>query len=142
MKRNRRRQLAEAELDITAFMNLMIVLVPVLLLSLVFSQVTAIDVNLPQGSARDSDDNANQQLELVIRSDSMRVDYPRGILLKRIPKTAEGEQDFALACASKRRYIWLRALKAPRRTSLSVFNAAVWRSTTSCWSNSRRVTQY
>ena len=31
-------------------MNLMIVLVPVLLLSLVFSQVTAIDVNLPEGS--------------------------------------------------------------------------------------------
>lgn len=96
MKRNRRRQFTEAELDITAFMNLMIVLVPVLLLSLVFSQVTAIDVNLPQGSAGESDDKANQQLELLIRSDSMRVDYPRGILLKRIPKTAEGEQDFAL----------------------------------------------
>jgi len=96
MRKFRRRQFAEAELDITAFMNLMIVLVPVLLLSLVFSQVTSIDVNLPQGAAGDADDKDIQQLELVIRTDAMRVDYPRGVLLKRIPKTEEGEHDWAL----------------------------------------------
>ena len=96
MRKHRRRQVDEAELDITAFMNLMIVLVPVLLLSLVFSQVTAIDVNLPLGSAGDADDESKQQLELLIRSDSMRVDFPRGILLKRIPMTEEGKHDFAL----------------------------------------------
>ena len=37
-----------------------------------------------------------QQIELVIRDDSMRVDYPRGVVLKTIPMTQEGDYDFAL----------------------------------------------
>lgn len=96
-KRNKYRQQGEAELDITPFMNLMIVLVPVLLLSLVFSQVTSIEVNLPLAAdpaAVNEDDQ--QQVELLIRSDHMRVDFPRGIMLKRIPMTADGDYDFAV----------------------------------------------
>ena len=97
MKIRRRVQRTEAELDITAFMNLMIVLVPVLLLSLVFSQVAAIEVNLPNAAAGNAEgDEDNQQVELVIRQGSMRVDFPRGIQLKAIPMTEEGEYDFAL----------------------------------------------
>ena len=96
MKRRKRSQYAEAELDITAFMNLMIVLVPVLLLSFVFSQITAIDINLPEAGSGDVDAANEDQLELVIRRDHMRVDYPRGVMLKRIPRTGAGEQDFAL----------------------------------------------
>ena len=38
---------SEAELDITSFMNLMIVLVPVLLLSLVFTQIRVLNIQLP-----------------------------------------------------------------------------------------------
>jgi len=37
----------EAELDITSFMNLMIILVPVLLLSMVFARTTVLDLKLP-----------------------------------------------------------------------------------------------
>lgn len=95
MKRRRHQAQQEAELDITAFMNLMIVLVPILLLGMVFSRITVIDVTLPEGASGESADN-QQQLELIIRQDSMRVDYPSGVLLKRIPMTVEGEQDFAL----------------------------------------------
>ena len=82
------RHTVEAELDITAFMNLMIVLVPVLLLSLVFSQVTSIEVNLPLAAAAAAQDDSDeqQQIELVIREDAMRVDFPRGVMLKRIPR--------------------------------------------------------
>jgi biopolymer transport protein ExbD len=47
MIRKRNRVLADAELDITSFMNLMIVLVPVLLLSLVFNQMRVLQVQLP-----------------------------------------------------------------------------------------------
>lgn len=95
MKRKRHPRGVEAELDITAFMNLMIVLVPVLLLGMVFSQITVIDVKLPNGAAGDAaTPDEDKQIELVIREDSMRVDYPRGILLKRIPLTEEGEFDF------------------------------------------------
>ena len=97
MKKRRQRHNTEAELDITAFMNLMIVLVPVLLLSLVFSQVAAIEVNLPNAAAGGAEgDDDNQQVELVIRENSMRVDFPRGIMLKNIPMTDEGDYDFEL----------------------------------------------
>lgn len=91
----RRARTQQAELDITAFMNLMIVLVPVLLLGMVFSQISVVDVKLPAGIAADSDNNAdNKQIELLIQEKELQVNFPQGILLKRIPKSAEGEYDF------------------------------------------------
>lgn len=89
------REFKEAELDITAFLNLMIVLVPVLLLGLVFSQITVLDLKLPDAAAGDNESKENvKQLELVIRDDGMTVNYPQGILLKRVPLTEDGTQDF------------------------------------------------
>lgn len=89
----------EADLDITAFMNLMIVLVPVLLLGMVFSQITVLDLKLPELAASDSDqNNENKQIELVIRDQDMVINYPAGILLKRIPKVeVEPEQELGAA---------------------------------------------
>lgn len=87
----------EAELDITAFMNLMIVLVPVLLLGMVFSQITVLDLKLPDAAASESTDDKprKKDIELVIREDGMTVNYPRGILLKSIPKVPAPEDDKA-----------------------------------------------
>jgi biopolymer transport protein ExbD len=92
--RNSRSQHKEAELDITAFMNLMIVLVPVLLLGMVFSQITVLDLKLPEAAADSASDSPEKkQIELLIRADALAVNYPRGILLKRIPKVdAEVEE--------------------------------------------------
>jgi biopolymer transport protein ExbD len=87
--RNSRTLRKEAELDITAFMNLMIVLVPVLLLGMVFSQITVLDIKLPDGAMGDASDSPEKkQIELLIRADALLVNYPRGILLKRIPQKA------------------------------------------------------
>ena len=48
MRRSRHRRNKEpAELQITAFMNLMVVLVPFLLITAVFSQMAVLDLNLP-----------------------------------------------------------------------------------------------
>lgn len=94
MRRHRRHRPAEAELDITAFMNLMIVLVPILLLGMVFSRITVVDIQLPDNAGGTADPD-QQQVELVLRQQGMRVDYPRGVALKEIPMTAEGH-DFAL----------------------------------------------
>lgn len=92
--RNSRSQRQEAELDITAFMNLMIVLVPVLLLGMVFSQITVLDLKLPEGAAGDASDAAEKQkIELLIREDVMLVNYPQGILLKRIPQVSVAADD-------------------------------------------------
>lgn len=96
MKRRRHTRGVEAELDITAFMNLMIVLVPILLLGMVFSRITVVDVTLPDTVSGKDHVDQNQSVELVIRQDSMRLDYPAGVVLKRIPMTAQGEYDFEM----------------------------------------------
>ncbi len=86
MIRSRRVKFREAELDITSFMNLMIILVPVLLMSMVFSHITVLNLKLPDLAPSGSDQDEKKQLELVIRDDYMDINYPQGILLKRIEK--------------------------------------------------------
>jgi len=95
MRRRRRIKNQEAELDITSFMNLMIVLVPVLLLSLVFSQVRILNLQLPV--AADTENKANEEpkvLELVITQAGFELNYPTGILLKSFAKS-ENTYDFS-----------------------------------------------
>lgn len=48
MKLVRRKRMQETvELNITAFMNLMVILVPFLLITAVFSRMTVLELNLP-----------------------------------------------------------------------------------------------
>jgi len=98
MKRNRRSKYKEEkDLDITSFMNLMIVLVPVLLLNMVFSQITVLDLKLPDSAASPESvqENQEEQLELVVYDNYMDLNYPAGIRLKRIEQK-DGEYDFKL----------------------------------------------
>lgn len=102
MKRLKRRHAEEAELDITSFMNLMIVLVPVLLLSLVFSQVRILNLQLPVSATGDSvelHEEKNDQLELVITEEQLYLNYPSGVLLKSFTTSKdqqiEGRYNFA-----------------------------------------------
>jgi len=91
----KQRDLEEADLDITPFMNLMIVLVPVLLMSLVFSQITILQLNLPDltGSVTQSAER-NRQLEVVLRKSGIEVYFPSGVLIKRIEdkQTDDGKE--------------------------------------------------
>lgn len=91
----KRRELEEAELDITPFMNLMIVLVPVLLMSMVFSHITILQLNLPDltGAVTQSAEK-NRQLEVVLRKSGFEVYFPSGVLIKRIAmkETEDGEK--------------------------------------------------
>lgn len=88
----------EAELDITSFMNLMIILVPVLLMSMVFARITVLDLTLPK--AADSQTQAEseeqpKQLEVVIRDDRLVVNYPAGVpVASPIEANESGEQDY------------------------------------------------
>lgn len=77
----------DAELDITAFMNLMIVLVPVLLLSMVFTRITVIDLQLPASAGESSEKLAAQQIEVVLQSEGLAVNFPEGVLLRKISNT-------------------------------------------------------
>lgn len=49
--RNRRRKQEQPELNITAFLNLMVVLIPFLLLNAVFTQLSVIELNLPKSGS-------------------------------------------------------------------------------------------
>lgn len=72
LKKRIRHNVEEAELNITAFMNLMIILVPVLLLSMVFANITVLEINLPKQQMQDSELNPDEmQLEVVIRKDKL-----------------------------------------------------------------------
>jgi biopolymer transport protein ExbD len=47
----RRRHKEPAELDMTTFLNLMVVLVPFLLITAVFSRITIVELSLPSSSS-------------------------------------------------------------------------------------------
>lgn len=96
MRRHRRPNREDAELDITSFMNLMIVLVPVLLLSLVFSQVRILNLQLPlQAQSEQENPEEPKILELVITKNDLTLNYPAGVKLKHFANTETG-YDFAL----------------------------------------------
>jgi biopolymer transport protein ExbD len=95
--RIKRRNTEDADLDVTSFMNLMIILVPVLLMGMVLSRITVLDLKLPD--LADSSTPANeppQQLEVIIRPERFEVNYPSGVKLKWVEKTEKGDYDFKL----------------------------------------------
>ncbi len=63
------------ELNITAFLNLMVILVPFLLITAVFSRMTVLELNLPAPDAKSAapDDKVKLQLELVLREQSFDI---------------------------------------------------------------------
>lgn len=69
----------DAELNITSFMNLMIVLVPVLLLNMVFASTAILEIKLPPGATNPDDPKKNEQIELIIRKDHMMLNFPAGV---------------------------------------------------------------
>jgi biopolymer transport protein ExbD len=83
----------EAELEVTPFMNLMVVLVPVLLLSLVFTHTTVIDIDFPAGESAEAVDPNLVHLEVVVRGDSLVVGDGRGGPIKTLPRV-DGKYDF------------------------------------------------
>ena len=85
--RRRRLRKQGAHLEITAFINLIVVLVPFLLSTAVFSRLAVIDLNLPaQQSAVEQIKGPDLQLEVVIRRDAIEVGDRIGGLIARIEK--------------------------------------------------------
>ncbi|MEM7220235.1 MAG: biopolymer transporter ExbD [Pseudomonadota bacterium] len=93
--RRHRRDLQEAaDLDVTPFMNLMIVLVPVLLLSMVFTHTTVIELNFPAADgAEGAFDPESVHLEVQVRGDELIVADGRGGTIKALPGK-DGLPDF------------------------------------------------
>lgn len=91
LKRRVKRPKADAELDITSFMNLMIVLVPVLLMMMVFSRITVIELTLPGLQGESAAEVIEQEnLEVLVGEQGIAVYFPEGYLIKTLPvKTQE-----------------------------------------------------
>jgi biopolymer transport protein ExbD len=94
MYRHKSKKLKEtnAELNITAFMNLMVVLVPFLLMTAVFSQVSILNMNLPTGASEElpTEEEPPKALEVVLRADRFDVLERNSGLLKSIANTELG----------------------------------------------------
>lgn len=95
-RRSRRRQSTEAELNITTFMNLMVVLVPFLLITAVFSQVSILRLNLPATSPSQQEEEQKKPivLEVLIYKNRLEVVDRQTGPLKIIPNKADGTHDF------------------------------------------------
>jgi biopolymer transport protein ExbD len=95
--RLRRLRREPAGLDVTAFINLIVVLVPFLLSTAVFSRLAVVDLSLPAQSTgaleRLSADKLN--LEVVIRADGIEVGDRIGGLIQRIPRAEPARHDIA-----------------------------------------------
>lgn len=81
-----------AELNITAFMNLMVVLVPFLLMTAVFSQVSILNMNLPTGVSEEipTEEEPPKALEVIIRENKLDVLERNSGLLKSLPNIESG----------------------------------------------------
>ena len=84
--RNRTRS-TEAELDITSFMNLMVILIPFLLLNAVFTQVSVLNVSLPKegGAAAADEPKKTLVLEVMVYGDRFVVADRQAGPLKSVP---------------------------------------------------------
>jgi len=112
-----RRNVETAELNITAFMNLMVILVPFLLITAVFSRLAILELNLPGSSTEPADPQEQTfQLEVIIREDKLEVGDRNQGLLGVYPNTAEGEYDYDSLSAK------LAELKAryPKKTDAAI----------------------
>jgi biopolymer transport protein ExbD len=91
-KRRARRQRHKEveELNITAFMNLMVVLTPFLLITAVFSRLAILELNLPAGQSQAAADETPEfQLEITVRDDGIQVGDRNAGTLSRIERTGD-----------------------------------------------------
>ncbi len=84
--RRRRHFRDPGDINITAFMNLMVILVPFLLITAVFSRITILELNLPAAADQAQQDQPREfRLEIVVRTDGIEVGDRDGGLIRRVP---------------------------------------------------------
>ena len=88
-----------AHLEITAFINLIVVLVPFLLSTAVFTRLSVLELALPaqNNPVLEQLKADTLQLEVVVRPGALEVGDRIGGLIQRIPDTAKGHDLFTLA---------------------------------------------
>ena len=90
MRKRLRHHRHEEELNITAFLNLMVILIPFLLITAAFNRFSILELYLPPASEGALNAIKELQLEVIIRPQSLEVADQRGGLIKRIQNTDDG----------------------------------------------------
>jgi biopolymer transport protein ExbD len=119
-KRNKsERRKTNVELNITAFMNLMVVLVPFLLMTAAFTTTSILDLHLPKPDAGDSASDAPKEfaINVVMSKAAIIITDQNGDTIKHIPKTSTGH-NYPLLNQT------LRAIKYkyPEKTDISILS--------------------
>jgi len=88
----KRRKHEPPELNITSFMNLMVILVPFLLITAVFSRMAILELNLPSTDSVVQESGPEFSLEVIVRSDAIEVGDRNAGVLSSLP-LLDGEYD-------------------------------------------------
>ncbi|RDH83122.1 MAG: biopolymer transporter ExbD [endosymbiont of Galathealinum brachiosum] len=108
----------QVELDITAFMNLMVVLVPFLLMSAVFTSINILDLKLPgMGESKPGEKKPDFELQVTVRKNALDLSDTQGGMIKHIPITKSG-YNFVLLNQTLR----LIKFKFPEKTNISILS--------------------
>jgi len=89
----RRRTSEPAELDMTTFLNLMVVLVPFLLITAVFSRITIVELSLPSAVGGPVPTDPSFRMEVIVRDEGLELSDGSSVLAT-IPKLGD-EYDLA-----------------------------------------------
>ncbi|MGB0955732.1 MAG: ExbD/TolR family protein [Panacagrimonas sp.] len=92
-RRRTRRNNTQAEMNMTAFMNLMVVLVPFLLITAVFTQLTIKELNLPEQKDQPQDQQEPpKSLTVVVRESGLML-ADSGGPIRHFPRKADAAHD-------------------------------------------------
>ena len=80
------------EIDVTTFLNLMVVLVPFLLITAVFSRLTIVELNLPSAAGGATNKQDSFRVEVIVREQGMEISNGSAVIAA-IPRKEE-EYDF------------------------------------------------
>jgi biopolymer transport protein ExbD len=89
----RKRTKPTHELDVTTFMNLMVVLVPFLLITAVFSRLSIVELNLPSSSGGGANDEVPFTVEVIVRESGIEITNGTSVIAA-LPRQ-DGEYDMA-----------------------------------------------
>jgi biopolymer transport protein ExbD len=81
----KRRTKPAHELDVTTFLNLMVVLVPFLLITAVFSRLTIIELNLPSSAGGPANNEDSFRVEVIVREELIEITNGNNVIAS-IPK--------------------------------------------------------
>lgn len=76
------------ELDVTTFLNLMVVLIPFLLVTAVFSRITIMEMNLPVAGDGQTVEPPLVTIEVIVRKNGLEIGDGKNVVVS-IPKVGE-----------------------------------------------------